>query len=182
LKCSRFYKDLSAFLDDELSYKKRRQMEQHISECAECRREAEKMREMIGIVGSISRPEAPVQLWEGTRRKLETVSETPARKRIFKMPVWGFVPAAAALLLALTYILAGQLFFTGYGTETIPVNVYLEEYTLSHSEQVLSPEPLPGLAIVQTERATQDTQSDLPMSELEMLMEVHYGTNPTNGS
>jgi len=182
LKCSSVCKDLSAFLDDELNPRRRRQVELHISECENCRREAEKLREMIGFVGGISRPEVPVQLWEGTRQKLEAASEQAGKRRIFKMPAWGFIPAGAAVSLVLLYLLAGQLFFPGYGTEPIPVDVYLEEYTLSSSEQVLSPDPLSGLTIAQTERATQDTQSDLPMSELEMLMEVHYGTNPTNGS
>jgi hypothetical protein len=137
---------------------------------------------MIGLVGSVSRPEVPVQLWEGTRQKLEAASEQSSGKRIFGIPKWSFIPAGAAASLVLLYFLIAQLFFPKYGTEPIPVDVYVEEYTISSSEQVLSSELLPGLAIVQTERATQDTQSDLPMSELEMLMEVHYGTNPTNGS
>lgn len=182
LKCSSVCKDLSAFLDDELNPRRRRQVELHISECENCRREAEKLREMIGFVGSISHPEVPIQLWKGTRQKLEAASEQSTRRRIFGIPKWSFIPAGAAVSLALLYLLAGQLFFPGYGTEAIPVDVYVEEYTLSSSEQVLSPDPLPGLTIAQTERAIQDTQSDLPMSELEMLMEVHYGTNPTNGS
>ena len=191
LQCSSFRKNLSAFLDDELNLRKRKQMELHISECADCRVEAEKFREMIGIIGGMERPEVPVQLWEGTKRRIQAASELPARTPVLRMPRWAFAPAAAVFAVLL-YILGGQLLFHKYETGPIPITVYFQEHALSYSEQVLSPSPLPEsnflalgdprLSIVQTEQAAEETWSDEPISELEMLMEVHYGTYPTNGS
>jgi hypothetical protein len=96
--------------------------------------------------------------------------------------MWAVAPAAAAVLIMLLYFAGGQLFFTGYEAEPIPVTVYLEEYALSYSEQILSPDLLPELAIVQTQQSEEGSTSDESMSELDMLMEVHYGINPTNGS
>ena len=79
MRCSSFRNNLSAFLDNELDAGKRKQMELHISECADCHKEAEKLRDMINLIGGMERPETPSQLWAGTRRRLETASETPAR-------------------------------------------------------------------------------------------------------
>jgi anti-sigma factor RsiW len=181
LHCSSFRKNLSAFLDGELSLRKRKQMELHISECASCREEAEKFRQMIGIIGGMERPEVPAQLWEGTKRRIQAASELPARKPVLGIPRWAFVPAAAVLAV-LVYVLGGQLLFHKYETGPIPIAVYFQEHALSYSEQVLSSNPLSELAIVQAEQIAEETWSDEPVSELEMLMEVHYGTYTTNGS
>lgn len=182
LLCSNVRKNLSAFLDDELGLRERKQVELHISECADCRRETEKLREMIGIIGGMERPEVPVQLWEGTRRKLEATSQLPARVPVLRMPRWVFVPAASVVLALLFYFLGGQLLFHRYRTEPIPITVYLQEHALSYSGQVLPSNLLPELATAQAESVTEDVQSDETMSELEVLMEVHYGIYPTNGS
>ena len=181
LQCSSFRKNLSAFLDDELNLRKRKQMELHISECADCRVEAEKFREMIGIIGGMECPEVPVQLWEVTKRRIQAAPELPARTPVLRMPRWAFAPAAAVFAVFL-YILGGQLLFHKYETGPIPITVYFQEHALSYSQQVLSPSPLSELEIVQTEQIAEETWSDEPISELEMLMEVHYGTYPTNGS
>jgi anti-sigma factor RsiW len=183
LRCSSFHKNLSAFLDDELDSRKRKQMELHLSECEDCRREAEKLRHMIGIIGSLERPAMPAQLWEGTRQKLAVASETPTRTwRIFNMPTWVFAPAGGVVLAVLVYFLSSQLFFQKYTAEPVPVADYIQEHALSCSEQALTPDLMSELTLVQTGLVAEEAQYDEPMSELEMLMEVHYGTNPTNGS
>ena len=182
LRCSSFRENLSAFLDDELNPRKRKQMELHISECADCRQETEKLREMIGIIGGMERPEVPAYLWEGTRRRLEAASQLPVRALVLRMPRWVFVPAAAVVFTLLLYFLGGQLLFYKYETEPIPVTVYLQEHVLSYSDQVLPSNPLSELTIAQTELVAEEALFDEPMSELDMLMEVHYGIYPTNGS
>lgn len=182
LRCSSFRKNLSAFLDDELGERKRRQLELHISECEDCRKETEKLREMISLISGTERPKTPPQLWEETRRRLETASERSTRTLAFKIPRWGAIPAAAVVFTLLFYLLGGQLFFSKHEAGPTPITVYLQEHTLSYSHQTLPSDLLRELEVVQTEQATEETQSDEPMSELEMLMEVHYGTYQTNGS
>ena len=182
LRCSSVRKHLSAFLDGELDQRERKRMELHVSECADCRRETEKLREMIGFVGGVPRPEVPAHLWEGTRRRIEAASELPTRTLVLRMPRWVFAPAAAAVIALFTYFLGGQLLFHGYEAGPMPINVYLQEHALSYSDQILSSNTLSELAIVQTEQVAEETRSDESISELEMLMEVHYGTYPTNGS
>jgi predicted anti-sigma-YlaC factor YlaD len=181
LRCANIRKNLSAFLDDELDSRKRKQMELHISECAGCRQETEKLREMIGIIGGMERPEVPGQLWEGTRRKLEAASQLPTRVPVLSMPRWVFVPAAAVVFTLLVYFLGGQLLYK-YQAEPVPIAAYVQEHALSYSEQVLPSNPLSELTIAQTELVTEEALFDESISELDMLMEVHYGTYPTNGS
>lgn len=182
MKCSSVRKNLSAFLDNELSHGKRGQIESHISECVDCHRELGKLRGMIGLISNTEHPGTPAQLWEGTRRKLAAASDQPIRTRILRMPIWAAIPAGAAIFVILLYSVSSQLFFTKYEADPIPITVYLEEHALSYSEQILSSDLLSELTIVQTEQFTENAQSDEQMSELDMLMEVHYGTDPTNGS
>jgi predicted anti-sigma-YlaC factor YlaD len=183
LRCREVRKHLSAFLDDELDSRKRKKIELHISECAECRRETEKLRDIISTIRGTPRPQVPAQLWEGTRRKIQVASEQPSRPAILRIPKWKAVPAAAAAVLAIFIIfLSSQMFFHKPEAGPMPFAVYLQEHALSYSEQVLPPDLLSELAIAQAAAVTEEARSDEPMSELEMLMEVHYGTYPTNGS
>ena len=181
MRCSSFRKNLSAFLDDELDPRQRKQMELHISACSDCHRETEKLREIIGLVSGTPRPEVPPHLWEETRQRLEAALEHPDRSWIFNMPKWGLMPAGAAVFVALLLFLGIQ-FFHERGVDPVPLTIYVQEHTLSYSEQVLPSDLLSELTVVQTGEVTEEAQSDEIMSELEMLMEVYYGTNPTNGS
>ncbi len=182
LRCSSFHKNLSAFLDDELDSRERTQMERHISECMGCRREAEKLREMIGFIEDTPHPEAPADAWAGTLRKIEAALERPVRTWAFRMPKWGAIPAGAVVFALLLYFLGSQIFFHGTETGPMSVAIYVQEHELSYSQQVLSPDFLSDLTTVQTEGTTEDTGTDEPMSELDMLVEVHYGIYSTNGS
>ena len=92
MKCSSVRKNLSAFLDNELSNGKRGQIEAHISECVDCHRELGKLRGMIGLISNTEHPDTPAQLWEGTRRKLEAASDQDADSQNAYMgsyPRWG---------------------------------------------------------------------------------------------
>lgn len=182
LQCSDFNKNISAFIDDELDPREHRQMELHISECVSCRQEVEKMRQMVGFVRATPRPKAPAQAWTGTLQKIEAASEKPVRAGIFRLPKWGAMPAAAALFVLLLYFLGSQLLPPGSETGPMSVTVYLQEHELFSAQQVLSPDFLSELTTVQTTEATETTESDEPISELDMLMEAHYGIYPTNGS
>ena len=182
LRCSSFRENLSAFLDDELDSREHEQMELHISECMDCRQEAEKLREMVGLIMATPRPEVPAQAWSGTLRKIEAASEKPAWTQVFRIPKWGTIPAAAAIFVLLLYLLGSQVFFYGNGTGPMLLTVYLQEHEISSSQQVLTPDFLSELTTVQTEGDTEYTGSDEPISELDMLVEVHYGVYPTNGS
>lgn len=182
LRCSSFHKNLSAFIDDELDSRERTQMERHISECMDCGREADKLQEMVRIVRSAPRSEAPADAWAGTLRKIETTSEKPARRWGFSATKWQTIPAGVAVLALLLYLLSGHLFFHGIETGPMSIAVYLQEYEFSGSQQVLSPVFLSDLITVQTDGTTEESGTDESMSELDMLVEVHYGVYAANGT
>lgn len=182
LRCSSVRKHLSALLDDELDSRKRRQIELHISECAGCQRETGELQEIISHIRSSERPEAPPQIWEEVRRRLNAVPErSSARIR------WKLVPAGAVAFALLLYFLGSHLFIYKLETGRMPIDVYLQEHALFNSEQVLPPDLLSDLTVVQAAgveesgTGSKSTSSTKPVSELEMLMEVHYGGDPTNG-
>ncbi len=97
-------------------------------------------------------------------------------------PKWGSIPAAAAVLALLVYFLSSQVFFHRSETGPMSLTAYLQEHEFFSAQQVLSPDFLSELTTVQTEGDTENSGSDEPMSELDMLVEVHYGVYPTNGS
>ncbi len=181
MECSNFRKSLSAFVDDELRPQERERMERHISQCENCRREAEKLREMVGIMNSMPDPETPAQLWESTRRRLEAYSEKPVKAWIFRIPKWSFVPAAAAVFTLLILFLGGQ-FYYNVETEAPTYDTYIQEHLLSYSDRMLPPDLLSELTVAQIGQTTEDTKLDESVSELEMLMEVHYDIDSTDGS
>jgi predicted anti-sigma-YlaC factor YlaD len=181
MRCWEFSYNISAFLDGELDPQKQKQMERHLSECEDCRREAEKMGEMISIIKDSQSPYIPANLWEGTRRKIMEAERQKPVFRWFRMPKWSFIPAAAMILLLL-YFTGNQMFVRDPITEPKLMTVYLQEYVSSHSEQVLPSSPLSELTIAQTGQVTEDSQTNESISELDMLMEVHYGIYSTNES
>jgi len=181
LRCSNFHKALSVFIDDEMKPREREQMEIHISQCDSCRREVEKLKEMVGIMRVMPDPEIPAQLWESTRRRLEADSEEQVKSWIFRIPKWSYVPAAAALLILLVFFAGSQFYYKG-DTETPTFDTYVQEHLLSYSDRILPPDLLSELTVAQTGQIIEDTTSDESTSELETLMEVHYGIDSTNGS
>lgn len=181
MRCSNFRKSLSAFVDGELRPHERERMERHISQCENCRRETEKLREMVGIMSNMPDPEIPAQLWESTRRRLEVYSEKPVKAWIFRIPKWSFVPVAAAVF-TLLILFFGSQFYYKVETEAPTFDTYIQEHLLSYSDRLLPPDLLSELTVAQSGQPTEETKSDESVSELEMLMEVHYGIDSTDGS
>ena len=179
LKCSKVRKNLSAFLDNELNSEMRKQIELHILECTDCRREIEKLKEMISLVGKTERPEAPPYLWESTKRRLEEFQTHPSGMEVsFKIPKWSFIPAGAVIFTVLT-LLIGQPFFK-HENGQIPVAIYIQEHKRVYSEQAISLDTWSELVSTKTNESN-ETQSKATESELDIFMEAHYGGIQTNG-
>lgn len=183
MRCSKVTKNLSAFIDGELNPQESKIVEAHILECASCNREVEKLREMIGIVGKTEKPLPPFDLWEGTCRKIEESSKSPVGWLVgFRAPRWVLFPAGAVIALLIVYFTASQFIFHQGKTEQVPVTVYLQEHARFYSEQMLPAMVSTELTIAQNGHASDDLNDNEPMSEIDLLMEVHYGVNSTYGS
>ena len=183
LKCLKVRKNLSAFLDNELSSKMHRQIELHLSECADCLYETEKLSDMIGLVGKTERPEVPPYLWESIKHRLEVIQAHPASKEAsFKVPKWSFIPAGAVIFTILFYLLIGQPFLIKHKNTQIPVAVYIQEHKSAYSEQALILDSWAESVSSKTNESTDKSQSGTRTSELDVFMEAHYGGIQTNGS
>jgi len=181
LKCSYFYKSLSTYLDGELDPQEHERIEKHIAHCSKCRDEVERLKEIMGILKGMPAPELPTQLWELTRRRVETASEKTSREWGFRIPKWSFAPVGVVVFALLVLLVGSQIF---YKTEIAPptVDTFIQEHILSSSDRIMPPDLLSELTVAQTVQVIEDTGSNKNTSELDMLMEVHYGIISENGS
>jgi len=177
LRCSKIQKNLSAFLDNELNTEERKQIEQHLSECVECRQEMEKLRHTIYLVSKIECPEVPSYLWQETREILTRPVETG-----FRIPKWSFIPVGALVFTSLMYLLVSQSFFIKHENGQIPVAIYLQEHKSVYSEQSSLIDSWVETVSTNTNESTKKSQSNTSASELDILMEAHYGGPQTDGS
>lgn len=183
MRYTKFHKNLSAFLDNELSSEDRKQTEQHLSECADCRQELEKLRRTISLIKRVERPEVPSYLWEGTRERL-----TLPYKTGFRVPRWSFIPVGAVAFTFLMYILISQSFFIKQTSfikqENIqtPIAIYLQEHKSVYSEQASLLDSYSGLTSTKVNGSSDKSESNTPTSELDIFMEAHYGGIQTDGS
>ncbi|MBD3181134.1 hypothetical protein GF312_02510 [Candidatus Poribacteria bacterium] len=178
MRCDEFSKNLSAFLDNELPLEEHKKMELHIASCETCHKEAEELKVMVNIVANTPRLEAPTQLWEMTHKKIIEEAEIPKH---FRLPNWSFVPVAAAVFALMLFFASNYIFFHQDESGEIPVAYYIQEHVATQSEYSLSIEPVSELTTM-TQTEEDYTQLNDNISELELLMEVHYGIDATNGS
>jgi hypothetical protein len=170
LKCTKVRKNLSAFLDNELNTNDRKQVELHISECAECREEIGELKHTINLISRIERPEVPSYLWETTREKL-----TLPERIGFRIPKWSFIPVGAVAITFLMYILISQSFFIKQENAQIPVAIYIQEHKSVYSEQASLLDSWSEQTYTKMSLTTEKSESSVPSSELDIFMEAHYG-------
>jgi hypothetical protein len=177
LNCLTFRKNLSQFLDNELNPKVRTQMKQHLSECIECSLDTEKMKEAISRFRDVTVPDVFPEHWETTRQKLlSSVEHLPHRTILFRIPKWGFIPIGIVTAALLLYLLSGIFFFDNNNLGPISVDVCLQEHSL-FSEQSSPLKIVPEFAVTENSQSKEKTVSDDSTSDLDVLMEAHYGIN-----
>lgn len=168
---------MSVFIDDQLDIEKRKQIEQHLLECSDCAKKKEELDVIIHRVGSISVPKVSSQQWEQVHSKLITnIESLPAKKGLSWFPKWAFAPAGAFALALLIYITISIVPFGNQQASPISVDVCLQEHSMLYSEQIFPTGILPEFAITETDQTTtqEDTSSE-QKSDLDTLMEAHYG-------
>lgn len=176
MKCSKFRKNLTLLLDNELDFKRRLQMEQHLYACNNCSYEKEKMEDVISRFKKVSIPEVTKESWEDTRRKLlSNIEQLPRKTSIFKIHKWAFVPVGTIAFAILLYLFSGVLFFNHNESGPMSIDVCLEEHSLFSAEQRLPSDILPDLTITDIKQT--DKKADEPEFKLDTLLEAHYGIN-----
>jgi anti-sigma-K factor RskA len=112
----RFEELLGSYLLGELSAKEERELERHLGECAECRRELERLHQSHNVLRQLAANEPPAQLKDQVLARVR--EEAPARS----IGGWWFWASAAAALL-LVAVLGIGLFrgITGDPSAAVPL-------------------------------------------------------------
>ena len=135
------------------------------------------MRETISRFRDVAIPEVSAGYWETTRQKLlSNVERLSHRVNLFRIPKWEFVPIGAVAAALLLYLLGGVFFFDNNDLSPMSVDVCLQEHSL-FSEQSSPLKIVPEFAVTYNEQSTEKTVSNDSTSELDVLMEAHYGIN-----
>ncbi|HGE71234.1 TPA: zf-HC2 domain-containing protein [Candidatus Poribacteria bacterium] len=172
VKCSTVRKNLSAFLDNELDTRTQKQVDEHLSECADCQYELKRLREVAYQFRGLSVPEVTQLQWDETRRKLmSNIDSLPHKFRWFRLPV--FIPVGAFVILLIVF----GIFITYNHNESslISIDVCYQEHALSTSTQKVPPDIFPDFAIADSIQTVSDSDSDGDKSDIDMLLEAHYG-------
>ena len=178
LGCSVVHKNLSAFLDNQLDTEKRRRIEQHLLECPDCLRKKEELQEVVRHIGNLSIPSVSSRQWEEVHHKLITnIEHIPAKTGLFKFPKWAFAPAGAFVLALLIYLAINIFPLGSQQSSSLSIDVCLQEHSALYSEQIFPTGILPEFAFTETDQTTQEDSSEEQESDLDMLMEAHYGIN-----
>lgn len=83
----------------------KQEMESHLASCEECRREANRLDEVMKLVESVPPHEPPYGLWLGIEKNITKAEKTSPFPRFFKTG-WAWAGTTAVLT-------AGILFFSG---------------------------------------------------------------------
>ena len=107
VNCMEVQEDFSALLDDELTFEERERIEAHLSECAECLRELDALKQVDVAYSALSTVKAPEDFEEGVRRAI--------RPRTLRFPALGGARSMrwmrpAAAMAALLLVMFGAIF------------------------------------------------------------------------
>lgn len=97
--------ELEDYVDDALESGPRTRVETHLDECASCRADVERLRRLLLAARGLRQDESPPRdLWPQIEARLGRRPASPAGWR----PSWISLAAAALLLVALTWMVAGR--------------------------------------------------------------------------
>ncbi len=172
MRCSTVKKNLSAFFDGELDTETQKLVDEHLSKCADCRYELNKLQEIAYRFRVLSVPDVTQLQWDETRRKLmSNIDSLPTKVKWFRLPV--FIPIGAFVMLLIVF----GIFITYNNNESglISVDVCYQEYAIFTSTQKIPPDIFPDFAITENIRTIKDSDSDEVSSDIDKLLEAHYG-------
>jgi hypothetical protein len=183
---NRIQKQLSAYLDDELSPRQRRRVEKHLVVCEECSLILQELRETSNSIASL-RQTAPEDLWFAINAKLEGISSGSRRSLVAERRwTWGRIypimkPVTVAIGIAL--VVCALCIWTSLhkpaeiSPEYTQMDVYLTAHTQYYSQKMLTPDALltnweqQNADTTRTEQNQQSTDS----SELDFYLSVYLG-------
>lgn len=182
---NRIQKQLSAYLDDELSLRQRRRVEKHLLICEECSVLLQELRETSDSIASL-RQTAPEDLWFAINAKLEGISSGSRRSLAAERRwTWGQIyPITKPVIVAIGIVLVVCTLciraFLHKPAEISPeytqMDVYLTAHTQYYSQKMLTPDSLLNWEQQNTDTATtEQNQQSTDSSELDFYLSVYLG-------
>jgi len=101
MNCQVCRKFLSLFIDFPLPDKQHAQIEKHLNDCEDCRKELKALSNTINLVQQIPPSPMPEDFLPRLRARLQSESSHPREWRLWNPWAWGPVAAAAMILLTL---------------------------------------------------------------------------------
>ncbi len=171
MSCSKFQKNLSAYIDGELDLRSKEELEKHLMICHNCQREKDRISEVIELVKSSADIDVPDGLWGRVQEKLV---EIPAHSH-FALFKWASIPAGAVIFAILLYFFSTTFFFNSLKTSPMPIDICLQEHLLLYSEQIIPTYVSSDLLNTEAQKTSVNSQSGNP--EIDLLLEVYYENN-----
>lgn len=182
---NRIQKQLSAYLDDELSPRQKQRLEKHLLICEECYLLLEELRETSYSIASL-RQTAPEELWFAINAKLErTYSDSQQSlaagrrwtwERIY--PIMKPVTVAVGIVIVACSILI-QTFLnkpSEISPEYTQMDVYLTAHTQYYSQKMFTTDSALNLEQQNADtESTQQNQESTDSSELDFYLSVYLG-------
>jgi len=114
MKCKKVQRFLPDYIGDELSVQKRRQVDQHLTECQDCRAALRALQEVWDELAQQPLPHKDEQFWhELTKDVMTEISKRGSRpedkKRISLFPGWKVLLPATATAIAVIVGLYGKI-------------------------------------------------------------------------
>ena len=136
--CDRYEESLSAYVDGELAYEKRVELERHLLECPECSRRLEEMRRIESFKPLLEPKEVPPEKWrecweEVKKQTTDSLSAEKVRQRVGarrRAHILGRVLAGAGIAAAAAVVVATVLLWP-----SAPPPQEQEEFTAAPSLQ-----------------------------------------------
>lgn len=182
---NRIQKQLSAYLDDELSPRQKRRLEKHLLVCEECSLLLQELRETSDSIASL-RQTAPEDLWFAINAKLEGISSGSRRSLAAERRwTWGQIyPITKPVIVAIGIVLVVCTIFiraflhkpAEISPEYTQMDVYLTAHTQYYSQKMLTPDSLLNWEQQNTDTATtEQNQQSTDSSELDFYLSVYLG-------
>ena len=113
IDCRRFDDLLPDYMESTLSLPQRAMADAHAASCGRCGELLADIRSIVDRAGSLPVLRPSRDLWQGIATRLDTpvvsIAAAPSARRRFRIPVWGSVAAAAAVLIVVTSVVTREL-------------------------------------------------------------------------
>ena len=136
MNCQVCRKFLSLFIDFPLPDRQHSQIEKHLNDCEDCRKELKALSDTINLVQQIPPSPMPEDFLPRLRARLQSESSHPREWRLWNPWAWGTIAAAAMILLTL-------VLYQPFNDFPLPQDEHVSIIPPAPAAKVKSPAPIP---------------------------------------